>query len=206
MTMPTDTSMKVGQPQDDLTRILHEEAGNRILEVERALASVEVEMLPRLPERLFAQVFVPLFAGEVQDQLQQQELHKQWLMVCGNPFHEVAIIETDNRDSAVLFRVPPLFDRTTVRSIVESRTTLGHIMRSADQYSRISPQSGRSYMVEQLKRFEIFKDIEEHRMAFAERWNVILTRYGKPPLTKAKAVSAEGVDFPGAVADDPLMF
>jgi hypothetical protein len=191
---------------DDWTRIQHQEAGNRIKEVEEQLGQVAEEQLPRLPEAIFRDWFLPVFAGQVTDTADVRTRLREWLSVAGNPFHEVLIIDTNNH-AIRLFRVPPLFDRSVVRSIVEGRNTLGHIMRSAEQYARISPQAGRQYMVEQFKRYELFEDINEHRMQFAGRWNEILKRYGLPPLSKAAAaVKSDGGQAQAPVDDDPLLF
>lgn len=214
MTTPTNRTpinVKPGMqappaPTDDWTRIQHQEAGNRIKEVQEQLEYVAEEQLPRLPENIFRDWFLPVFAGQITDAADMRTRTREWLTVAGNPFHEVLIIDTNNH-AIKLFRVPPLFDRTVVRSIVEGRNTLGHIMRSAEQYARISPQAGRNYMVEQFKRFELFEDINEHRMKFAGRWNEILKRYGLPPLSKTAAVvqSADG-QVKAPVDDDPLLF
>lgn len=204
-TTPTEQASIAAAPHmDEWTRIQHQEAGLRIKEVEALLAQVADEELPRLPEQIFRDWFLPVFAGQVTEPDVVRTRLREWLSVAGNPFHEVMIIDTHDH-SVRLFRVPPLFDRSVVRSIVQGRNTLGHIMRSAEQYARISPQAGRNYMVEQFKRFEMFEDIAEHRMQFAGRWNEILARYGLPPMSKAPAAQSAG-QAQATVDDDPLLF
>lgn len=192
-------------PKDILTLRAHEEAGSRILEIQAQLSQLDPETMPRLPERIFVDYFLPLFAGEVEVPEDKRERITKWMEVAGNPFKEVRIIADDDHNTT-LFQVPPLFDRSVIRPHVEGRHTLGHIMRSADQYSQISPQAGRNYLGQQFMRFEIFKDIEEHRMEFAERWNAILQRYGKPPITSATAAGEAGAASETPVDDDPFVF
>lgn len=206
MTTPTTTNTNdaTAPHVDEWTRIQHQEAGNRIKEVEAQLAQVADEELPRLPEQIFRDWFLPIFSGQVTDTDVVRTRLREWLSVAGNPFHEVMIIDTHQHDVR-LFRVPPLFDRSVVKSLVQGRNTLGHIMRSAEQYARISPQAGRNFMMEQFKRFEMFEDIAEHRMQFAGRWNEILARYGLPPMSKAPAAQSAG-QAQANVDEDPLLF
>lgn len=193
-------------PKDLITLMTHKRAQDQILEIQEQLSSIEPEMMPRLPEDIFVNWFLPLFAGEVTEPNDKRQRLVQWLEVAGNPFKEVRIILPSNH-SHVLFHVPPLYDRSVVKPHVEGRHTLGHIMRSAEQYSGISPQAGRNYLAKQFLHFDMFADIDEHRLEFAERWNAIMARYDRKPITKAIAKEQEQGQAPADEDDDDrLMF
>lgn len=192
-------------PKDIITMMSHQRASDQIKEIQEQLSQIAPEMMPRLPEDIFANWFVPLFAGEVTDPADKQRRLIQWLEVSGNPFKEVRIIDSANH-SVTLFNVPPLYDRTVVKSHSEGRHTLGHIMRSAEQYSGISPHAGRRYLAEQFMHFDMFQDIESHRMEFAVRWNEILVRYGRKPITQTVPTAPQQEQANIDEDDDPLVF
>ena len=181
-------------PNDRLTQRYHDASSNKIREIEQQLSSVSEEDLPKLPESLFRAAFLPFFAGELPPAATPEMLQK-WFSIAGNPFWEVIIFEDTTKK--ILFRVPPIFDRSTVTPDVENRTSLGHIMRSAEQYAAISPIAGQNFMLDRIEDFTLTQNEAAHRAEYFTRWNDILTRYGKPKLvvkTPPAAVGKGAVD------------
>lgn len=185
----------MSQPNDPLTTRYHAASVEKIREIRDQLEAVSDQDMPKLPEHLFKKIFLDFFAGDpaYNDPAARKMRLVEWLSITGNPFQEVAIIDDHDR-LHVLFRVPPLFDRSVVKSVVKNRTSLGHILRSAEQYSQISPIAGRNYLFQHMNGFDLLEGEAEHRSQYLDRWNKILTRYGKQKLK-------QGLPVAGAAAD-----
>lgn len=175
-------------PNDRLTKAYHDRSHKTITAVQEALQVVADEDLPRLPENIFRDYFLPFFADELSDEADKRVRLEKWLSVAGNSFHEVVIIdETTHRP---LYKVPAIWDRSAMYN-GERRVPLGHIMRSAEQYAMQSPIAGLNFMMDHFEAFKLTDKESEHRLTFLNRWNEILTRYGRKKLSTAKPVTAE---------------
>lgn len=177
-------------PNDRLTKAYHDRSHKTITAVQEALQVVADEDLPKLPESIFRDYFLPFFAAELNEESDKRLRLEKWLSVAGNSFHEVIIFEDTTK--RVLFKVPAIWDRSVMYQ-GERRVPLGHIMRSAEQYAMQSPIAGMNFMLDHFEAFKLTDKESEHRVEFLRRWNEIFTRYGRKQLkAAAPAASAQG--------------
>jgi hypothetical protein len=177
-------------PNDRLTKAYHERSHKTITAVQEALQVVADEDLPRLPESIFRDYFLPFFNNELKEESDRRLRLEKWLSVAGNSFHEVIIFNDTTRQP--LFKVPAIWDRSVMYK-GERRVPLGHIMRSAEQYAMQSPIAGMNFMMDHFEAFKLTDKESEHRAAFLQRWNEILVRYGREKLkAAAPAATAQG--------------
>ncbi len=141
------------------------------------LADIEKANRPRIPEELFKNVFLGLFANL--DNQHPDATIQNWVSIAGNPFTEVDVCN----GGSVLFTVPALFSKNTIqpKSSQESEP-LAHIVATAQQLSLRSPIEGQNYIDNKYASASrnIHKDVD--KIAFALEWNAIFKRYGLPEI------------------------
>ena len=132
--------------------------------------------IPKLQEQIFVGVFIPVFAGE--ESLYGATIDT-WIKFTGSPYKEVDVI--DNKGNT-LFRVPPIYDRNTVNSISDSKKPIGHIITTAQQFSRIHPNQGIAYLENELNKKAMLIKIPSNILNNLEFWNMVFKRYGREPI------------------------
>lgn len=156
----------------------------QLQQLNEQLTNAAVIDRPRIPERYFAGLFLPFFAGDAERAYPQVNLVMWVNRVAGNPYHEVDVID---RDGQVLFTVPPVFDRRAVdpqKSVQSNATPVSHVVASAQQYTNLSPAMGDQYIRSELTKRALVMRVPANVLAHVESWNQIFARYGRPPLVE----------------------
>jgi len=167
--------------------------------VRESLAETAEQDVNQLQERIFVHVFLPIFAGDEKN-LYKAKLYPHWINVAGNPYRSVDVI---NPRGEVLFRVPPLLDRTRLRTSTQAgerapRSSMSHVVASAMQYSAMSPAMGERYMSREFTQRALLMTVPASVLKDLETWNEIFKRYGRPPLVAVNesAAPSESGDKP----------
>ena len=151
--------------------------------VREQLAQTSESDVAKLPERIFVNVFLPLFAGD-EKLLYEAKIYPHWINVAGNPYRPVDVIDVRGN---VLFRVPPVLDRTRVSTSTQTqkegpRGSISHMVASAQQYAGMSPVLGERYLSKQFTERALLMKVPHSVLQDLETWNAIFERYGRPPL------------------------
>ena len=77
----------------------------KILDAFRENDEIERLILPKLPESIFIEYFLPYFKGEVTDPATAVELRKKWITLARHPMGEVNII---NDQGEIIFSIPSI--------------------------------------------------------------------------------------------------
>ena len=77
----------------------------KILDAFRENDEIERLILPKLPESIFIEYFLPYFKGEVTDPATAAELRKNWITLARHPMGEVNII---NDQGEIIFSTPSI--------------------------------------------------------------------------------------------------
>lgn len=150
-------------------------ASSQIEDIYKSLVLGKDEDLVNLPEHVFVNNFLPFFAGEsVPDNINLAA----WVGIAGNPFKSVRIVTNDN--SAILYTVPPLFDRDVIdpTKAGENASPIQHVMISTEQLSHNSPSMATRYMARELGKRNLLTDPIAQMTKHAKQWNDIFQRYG----------------------------
>lgn len=167
-------------------------AMEEINDIRASLDQQEAASRARMPERIFAGIFLPIFAKGKNEFYPQVDLN-WWANFAGNEYREVDVISPKGE---VLFTVPPLFDRAGINSITgkdRQRIQGGNILnviKNAELRSRVSPKDGTAFLNAHLKQRALFMgmlppSVKENIL----RWNDIFKKYGLPPIVDTEEVT-----------------
>ena len=164
---------------------------------------VERVLLPRLPETLFVEFFLPLFRGDIKDPLLVEEYRSKWFTLARHPQGEVNII--DERGN-VLFTTPSysytkMFDPTKsdVTGSFKDPITIANQMGSAN------PIRAKQYLENNLvKKFDAMR-VKGHVLTKEEeRWIAIFQRYASKNDDNISSGNSVGGTKPSTLSDDDL--
>ena len=147
---------------------------DEIKRISGELKSITPGYTARLEEYIFANVFIPLFAGD--ENLLYDVTFQTWINVAGSPYKEVDIIDNKGK---VLFAVPPILDRLSINSTSDQRIPIASVVASAQQFSRVHPSQGKAFLANALNKRAMVMKVPANMLKFLERWNKIFTRYGR---------------------------
>ncbi|EKD22570.1 MAG: hypothetical protein ACD_84C00043G0004 [uncultured bacterium] len=161
-----------------------------IKEISNALLIAPASANPRLSEYIFENVFLPLFAGD--EVLLYGQTFQTWTTHAGSPYIPVDIIDKANN---VLFTVPPLLDRTVIKSISDhnSGPSIAHVIVTAEQYGRIHPSQGKAYLDSELGKRALTMKVPANMLNHLETWNNIFKRYGRVEIMPISAIKESQV-------------
>ncbi len=166
------------------------------LQIGRAFDSLVVKKEnAHLPEQVFQQYFLPFFAGELDNaSLKGRDVVTDWISIAGTPMSEVDIVDDNGQ---TLFAVPPIFDSNIIDHVNrKAGKSLNDIMTEYELRKTGVPAQANNFLNEALanKSQEIAGDTS-HTAVVTQRWDTILMRYGKSPLTAtANAEKSTEVD------------
>lgn len=154
------------------------------------LVEIEKKNRPRIPEALFKNVFLGLFAN-LENQHPDATI-ENWIAIAGNPFNPVDVI--DNQQ--VLFTVPAVFSKDAVvpQAMNENNEPIAHIVSIAEKLSLRSPIEGQNYIDNKYSGVSERVKGKVSQVAFAKEWNAIFTRYGLPPILEIDNSSTQKLD------------
>ncbi len=164
---------------------------------------VERVLLPRLPETLFVEFFLPLFRGDIKDPLLVEEYRSKWFTLARHPQGEVNII--DERGN-VLFTTPSysytkMFDPT--KSDVAG--SFKDLITIANQMGSANPIRAKQYLENNLvKKFDAMR-VKGHVLTKEEeRWIAIFQRYASKNDDNTSSGNSVGGTKPSTLSDDDL--
>ena len=164
---------------------------------------VERVLLPRLPETLFVEFFLPLFRGDIKDPLLVEEYRSKWFTLARHPQGEVNII--DERGN-VLFTTPSysyskMFDPT--KSDVTG--SFKDLITIANQMGSANPIRAKQYLENNLvKKFDAMR-VKGHVLTKEEeRWIAIFQRYASKNDDNTSSGNSVGGTKPSTLSDDDL--
>ena len=164
---------------------------------------VERVLLPRLPETLFVEFFLPLFRGDIKDPLLVEEYRSKWFTLARHPQGEVNII--DERGN-VLFTTPSysytkMFDPT--KSDVAG--SFKDLITIANQMGSANPIRAKQYLENNLvKKFDAMR-VKGHVLTKEEeRWIAIFQRYASKNDDNISSGNSVGGTKPSTLSDDDL--
>lgn len=130
----------------------------------------------KLPEEIFKNYFLPLFAG--------LETHSDisvgvWVSIAGTPFAEVDIIDTNGQ---VLFTVPSILERNIIDPTKPANVPLSTVTDTVEKMIRQSPKRAAAFLNHHLSELTVSDNVlAEHQQRNFERLDVIFKRYGVTP-------------------------
>jgi hypothetical protein len=161
---------------DSINSFKEQQLSDLIKSINSTLLDISVDDIPKLPERIFAQVFIPVFAGE--ESIYGATI-QTWINFAGSPYKEVDIIDNVGN---VLFRVPAIFDRSKINSNSDTGLPIMHITTTATLYSRIHPNQGNAYLKNELENKQLLLHLPENMIEHLHTWNTIFKRYNRPEI------------------------
>lgn len=184
------TSASAATPESDAVRTAQE-----ITSVAASLSEIENGDRPRLQEFIFREVFLPFFSGSETPKYVVDV--GTWLATARSPYQSVDITDVTGE---VLFTVPPLYDRGAIDATNQvNQKPVDHVVKSATQLSRLSPNQGSAYLKSELtKRVQAMK-VPVNVVGHFDTWNKIFARYGLPPLLALE--NTDSTESTGAPSD-----
>ena len=210
MTQPTQPDQNPAKRRLDwMTRNIDMTGTGRSTEeinaIRQSLDEQETATRARMPERIFVGLWLAVF-HKGQNEFYPQVNLDMWANYAGNEYREVDII---NAKGEVIFSVPPLFDRSGIKTIQGKERTrmpggnILNIIQNAELRARVSPQDGRNYLSAHLKQRALFMaDLPPSVRTNLERWDAIFKRYGLPGVLETEEVTAQK-DSVSNSADQP---
>ena len=164
---------------------------------------VERVLLPRLPETLFVEFFLPLFRGDIKDPLLVEEYRSKWFTLARHPQGEVNII--DERGN-VLFTTPS-YSYTKMFDPTKSDVTgsFKDLITIANQMDSANPIRAKQYLENNLvKKFDAMR-VKGHVLTKEEeRWIAIFQRYASKNDDNTSSGNSVGGTKPSTLSDDDL--
>ena len=164
---------------------------------------VERVLLPRLPETLFVEFFLPLFRGDIKDPLLVEEYRSKWFTLARHPQGEVNII--DERGN-VLFTTPS-YSYTKMFDPTKSDVTgsFKDLITIANQMGTANPIRAKQYLENNLvKKFDAMR-VKGHVLTKEEeRWIAIFQRYASKNDDNISSGNSVGGTKPSTLSDDDL--
>ena len=164
---------------------------------------VERVLLPRLPETLFVEFFLPLFRGDIKDPLLVEEYRSKWFTLARHPQGEVNII--DERGN-VLFTTPS-YSYTKMFDPTKSDVTgsFKDLITIANQMGTANPIRAKQYLENNLvKKFDAMR-VKGHVLTKEEeRWIAIFQRYASKNVNNTSSGNSVGGTKPSTLSDDDL--
>jgi hypothetical protein len=181
----------VSKSQAAFDRVARSELGQGgyINMVAQQLNVIAEETVARLPENIFAQVFLPLLAGD--KELQHKASIADWISIAGTPYKSVDVF--DPTTGKVLFRVPPVFDYNGVNPVRDPadrrQKAIAEVVHLAEQYTNIHPMQGVNYLRNVLGQRALIMNSNQKLAKHVLVWNEIFKRYNRPPLGATEGVN-----------------
>lgn len=153
----------------------------------------------RLPENIFRDYFLPVFAG-----LAPMGTHyEEWISIAGAPSAEVSIVN----ETGVLFNVPPLMNTDHIkRERPEGAMPFAAIVSMAQAFRTKSGAQGENVMTKQgIERYKASHDTKHDYSVDEKRWIDIFQRYGVLPATPTDNTAKEAIKPSTGIDDDEFV-
>lgn len=170
------------------------------------LNRIATEDVAKLPEDIFVEVFMPLFAGEELKHPKESTI-AGWISIAGTPYKEVDVFEKTT--GKVLFRCPPLFDYNGINPVrkIDDRKNLplSEVAVIAEKLRLIHPKQSEVYLVQELSKRSILVNSGARLAQNVLRWNEVFKRYDRPPMfeVNSNAAPSSSVEQPPSQQQKP---
>lgn len=181
------------------TNMREQKIAEEIQNITRDLETVSSRDIRNIPERVFREVFLPMFAGK--EDLVYPASTRIWANIAGSYFSRVNVI---NERNEILFTVPALMNNSAVNPVSSEEIPVSHVVATAKQYAFMHPAQGSQYLDDQLTKRSLLMRVPNNVLEDIETWNKIFERYGYPIITEVKdlqqktnpdAQSGDGIDY-----------
>lgn len=164
----------------DLDKVTRDATKNAINTIHDELTKLAQEDIVALPESVFANNFLPMFAGE---EVPSHVNERTWAGIAGNPYKPVHIV--DDKTHEILFTVPPLYERSRVTPNVPGKGALPifHVMETTRQLRHMSPIKANQYLEVQLNKLNLTVEARALVEETMRTWRTIFERYGRATAT-----------------------
>ena len=153
-----------------------EESVLKILDAFRENDEIERLILPKLPESIFIEYFLPYFKGEVTDPATAAELRKNWITLARHPMGEVNII---NDQGEIIFSTPSIaYTRMFDPTKSDINGSFKDLLLMTNQINVSNPIRAKQYLENNMAtKFNAMR-IKGHVLTKEEqRWLEIFKRY-----------------------------
>lgn len=168
-----------------------------LLQAMNDIRSGSKEKIPHLPEPIFVNKFLPMFASK--DPVDVGE----WLNVSGNAHNPVNVFD---RNGTILFQVPPLLRGVAIHNPGERSRSFYEVAVNAENKSRLSPQYGQAYLEQELKNRLVDTPVE---IDYILKWNEIFKRYNYPvielPAEVQKLINESNLSVEKTVSSEEIL-
>lgn len=190
---------------DPIQQVIVAQLQSRVRAIHQHFDQMEDRSYTRLPEKMFTQYWLPLFAGEVTDPVLANNLRNNWITMARSPSNPVIVVNEKDQE---LFRVPGFYSSQMIQPIVERRQGLAYDMHQATARESMGPQFAQAMMSSALaaRTPSLFRDLSKAKEEAAQ-WARILRRYGKNPEipNSGGAASSVAADNQGSASSDDDM-
>lgn len=158
-------------------------------------------MANRLPEQIFRDYFLPVFAGDVPN----GKHYEEWISIAGAPSAEVAIL---GENGQVLFNVPPLMNTDHIKRIrPEGAIPFASIVSMSEAFRGKSGAAADQQMTtDGMRRYRASHDSNHDYTPEEKRWLEIFQRYGiVSAASNVETPAAPEAQKPNAIDDDEFV-
>ena len=153
-----------------------EESVLKILNAFKENDEIERLILPKLPESIFVEYFLPYFKGEVTDPVAAADLRKNWITLARHPMGEVNII---NDQGEIIFTTPSIaYTRMFDPTKSDINGSFKDLLLMTNQINVSNPIRAKQYLENNMAtKFNAMR-IKGHVLTKEEqRWLEIFKRY-----------------------------
>ncbi len=144
-----------------------------------SLIAIEKVNRTRIPEDLFKNVFLSLFANF--DNHHPDASIQNWVSIAGTPFSPVDVYSGNE----FLFTVPPIYSKEAIKPQEMNRDEpLSHIVSIAQKLSMRSPIEGQNYIDNKYAMTSRKVKGAVNRLEYLNEWNAIFKRYNIEPIVE----------------------
>lgn len=165
---------------DDIKKMNDERIRAETSQMFDALIGDGSTVINRFPERLFVDVFLPVFSGR-SPLGNESDILSQWVTVAGSPMAEVSIIDNAGNE---LYRVPPLHDTDSLNVVGrELGNTMNFIYDGYTMRRSFIPTVAETYLSEAIDdKSKTIIQASSRSAEYQARWRDIFNRYGIHPI------------------------
>lgn len=159
----------------DIDKFKKSRIDNEITGIISSLEKINKESINVIPEEMFVQGFLPLFLGEVPEDV---NLLQTWFGIAGNPYMPVNVA---GKNGEILYTVPAFFEREAINlnGASDDAVSIMSIVATTEQLTNMHPKRAERYFQEQMNRRNIVKDNNPLTAKNLKVWTDICQRYNK---------------------------
>jgi hypothetical protein len=144
------------------------------LQIKQGLEELSNSNISTIPEPIFVRDFLPMFSGEVP---QNMDLLSMWYLISNGPFEPVNVVTNAGK---FVIRIPPFKYRDAL-PVWEKEETINGILMENESLKAISPRAAQNAFAGQLDQryFGEGNTFETNASTIQEEWKKVMIHYGK---------------------------